>query len=526
MTWLMLRSSAHDHIARLKQGRGDLSEALLIAKALREAREFELLDQLTDQMRRAGDKNPTVHRLQAQSLIERGRAISALDVLESSATKIAWDSPEWSEAHGLMGRAWKQLFFDADNKSSAVALEALACSTRGYFIPYNADPVSNVWHGINLLALATYAQSRDLPIEPPLDRERLARKIISTLKALPKDKRDNWYYGSLAEAHLATGDLDAVEANIKLYLQSDSTTAFAIGGTLRQFTDLWQLEKKGERENAIVQALRAALMSKEFGRLELRPEQFQRALVDQPSKQQLESILGPDGPKTFQWFQLGLKRASAVGVVCEGELARIGSGFLVNGSDFRPAWRDELLCLTNSHVVSSDPADGGIAPENALVRFDAVDKNKSYRVAEILWLSPPQKLDAALLRLTEKVEGIEPLKNANRLPLADGKQRVYVVGYPGGGELAISLQDNVLLEHEGPTDGRPLDPEVCHLHYRAPTEKGNSGSPVFNGSWEVVALHHAGGEAMRRLNGKPGEWPANEGLWIKSIMASAARLGQ
>ena len=48
------------------------------------------------------------------------------------------------------------------------------------------------------------------------------------------------------------------------------------------------------------------------------------------------------------------------------------------------------------------------------------------------------------------------------------------------------------------------------MHYRAPTEKGSSGSPIFNASpWQVVALHHAGG--------RPEEWPANEGIWIPSI---------
>ena len=42
---------------------------------------------------------------------------------------------------------------------------------------------------------------------------------------------------------------------------------------------------------------------------------------------------------------------------------------------------------------------------------------------------------------------------------------------------------------------------------------------MFNAtSLQLIALHHAGGEAIRRLNGKADAWPANEGIWIKSII--------
>ena len=89
----------------------------------------------------------------------------------------------------------------------------------------------------------------------------------------------------------------------------------------------------------------------------------------------------------------------------------------------------------------------------------------------IMWSSRCDKLDATILKLTEPVTGIEPLRATNLLPLLDGTQRVYVIENPGGGDLKISFQDNLLLDHEGPTAGTPVDPTVCHLHYRAPTEK-------------------------------------------------------
>ena len=54
-------------------------------------------------------------------------------------------------------------------------------------------------------------------------------------------------------------------------------------------------------------------------------------------------------------------------------------------------------------------------------------------------------------------------------------------------------------------------------HYRAPTEGGSSGSPVFNQDWELLGLHHSGGKDMAKLNGKEGRYAANEGIWIEAL---------
>ena len=118
--------------------------------------------------------------------------------------------------------------------------------------------------------------------------------------------------------------------------------------------------------------------------------------------------------------------------------------------------------------------------------------------------------------------GIDPLPLDRGLPDIDRKPRVYVIGYPDGRDLAFSLQDNELLDHEGPPMGHPPDPDVCRLQYRAPTAPGSSGSPVFSAKgWRVVALHHAGSKSMPKLNSKTGRWPANEGIWIQSIISAS-----
>jgi hypothetical protein len=105
------------------------------------------------------------------------------------------------------------------------------------------------------------------------------------------------------------------------------------------------------------------------------------------------------------------------------------------------------------------------------------------------------------------------------LPDLEDEPRVYIIGHVGGRDLAFSFQDNLLIDNEGPPEGKPAIPGVSRLHFRAPTEGGSSGSPVFNANlWQVLALHHKGGrEGMPKLNGAEGIYAANEGISIQSI---------
>jgi len=41
------------------------------------------------------------------------------------------------------------------------------------------------------------------------------------------------------------------------------------------------------------------------------------------------------------------------------------------------------------------------------------------------------------------------------------------------------------------------DPQPRRVHYTSPTEGGSSGSPAFDSFWQVIALHHAGGQMSR-----------------------------
>jgi V8-like Glu-specific endopeptidase len=501
-----------------------------LAQALCDEREFDLLKTIAEALTKGGYDDPKIARLYAQGLIDSGQAEKAVPLLTALAGKLPRNTFEFGEAAGLIGRAWKQIFFDTQDQSSPRAREALAHAFANYRFGYDAPPGENIWLGLNMLALAAYARRKGIPLEGAPDDRTLALKLLGGLDATPSQQRDNWYHASRAEAYLGLGDLEAVEMHIGAYVRSEATNAFALAGTLRQFTDLWQLDQQGERGRGIMQALRAALLGlKTGGRLELPSQEVSQTLVEaKPTDTQLEKILGNDGVKTYEWLLKGLTAARAVGVIRDADGTRIGTGFVVRGGDFIPALGDERIVVTNAHVISDPPSRLSVLPRDATITFEAVDVGHRYGFTNVLW--EHEDLDCTLLRLAAVPEKIEPLVLArDPLPLVpkeDGtaarRVRVYVIGYPGGRDLAFSLQDNELLDHEGPPQGHPPNPAVCRVQYRAPTEPGSSGSPVFNASyWRVIALHHAGDTAMDRLNGVAEKWPANEGISIQSIVAAA-----
>ena len=85
--------------------------------------------------------------------------------------------------------------------------------------------------------------------------------------------------------------------------------------------------------------------------------------------------------------------------------------------------------------------------------------------------------------------------------------RAYVIGHPQGlDEPQFSLHDSLLLDYDARV-----------LHYRSPTDRGSSGSPVMNADWKLIGLHHLGSPDVPRLNAKGGTYAANEGILVGAI---------
>jgi len=517
-----LREKAKEALTKLGGCNDDeLAAAKSLVEELRNVRDYETMGRVAEAVSRRDPKDPRNRRLYAQCLIDTGKATAAIDLLKPLVQRLPKAHPEYAEATGLLGRAYKQIFFDAGDKTSEGAREALKQAIATYRRPYEENP-ANTWHGVNLLALLTRARDLKLRLTSGLEPREVAKRVIEALEATPHEKRDPWFLPTVAEASLGLGDWDTVDRHVKAYVTARDAQAFQVASTLRQFTQVWGLETKDERGRGLVNTLRARLMELPGGAVELGPLDLQRLRTEpSPPRGQLEAILGADGPQTYAWWKTGLGRALSVASVRRRLGSRIGTAFLVQAGALGREPKDELLALTNFHVVNEHGASPGIRPEEAEIVFEAVDPNRAYAVAEILKSSPPDRHDASLLRLKTPVTGVEPLPLAASIPALEETARVYIIGHPGGRELQFSFQDNELLDHEGPPAGQPQIPDVIRLHYRAPTEGGSSGSPVFNANlWEVVALHHKGGkESMPMLNGKPGTYAANEGVSIQSIAA-------
>ncbi|HET9379586.1 MAG TPA: serine protease [Streptomyces sp.] len=243
-----------------------------------------------------------------------------------------------------------------------------------------------------------------------------------------------------------------------------------------------------------------------------------------------ERILGLSKElQAWSFLPRGARVARTVARVSARENGRelpVGTGFLVS----------PRLLMTNHHVLpDADSARG------CVVEFDAqITIDNTPGVSTRLDLDPDaffvadERLDFALVAV-RPADGAPPPGEVfgwNRLGVQPGKlvigEPVNIIGHPMGRLKEIAVRDNafqVRLED--------------FLHYRTDTEPGNSGSPVFNDQWEVVALHHSGvpdKDAQGRTLRKDGKvwqqgdgddaiaWVANEGVRISRILEHLAAL--
>ena len=490
-----------------------------LVNELRAARQFDHMLQVAELVSRRDPKDVENRRLYAQALIETGKVTAAIDVLQAASQGLSKSDPEWPEVKGLLGRCNKQIFIEAVDKTGPEAREALQQAIVSYRQPYEEAPAANYWHGVNLAALLTKSLKLGLPIPQELDPKTIAQNLCTTLEAITPATRDIWSKCTLAEANLTLDNWDAFERYIGEFAQDPDTHAFAVASCLRQLTEVWDLDKDRGRGRGVIDALNARLMMLPGGKLVVGPKEL-RELSNQkaPPQGQLEAILGVEGTKTYNWWQTGLARARSVASIRLQLGNRQGTGFLLTAGDLGLDPKEDLVVLTNFHVVNERGSGGGLQPDAVEVIFEAVNPSIKYSVDSIIWGSDQDHHDATLLKLKQHVEGVEPMVFAKQLPILQDEPRVYIIGHAGGQELAFSFQDNELIAHEGPPDGKPGIPHVCRLHYRAPTEGGSSGSPVFNALWQIVALHHKGGKTgMPKLNGEEGTYAANEGISIQSI---------
>ena len=164
----------------------------------------------------------------------------------------------------------------------------------------------------------------------------------------------------------------------------------------------------------------------------------------------------------------------------DGEPLMTGSGFFLRPGEV----------VTNLHVIRG-------AKRVEIKTLDG--KGKVFPVKGTTALD--EEGDLALLSVDTPPERSRESQLARVLP--DEGESIFVIGNPL--KLEGSVSDGIVSAvREVPSVGKIIQ-------ITAPTSHGNSGSPVFNDAWEVVALHHSGvprtddqGRPLRR-DGRDGD---------------------
>jgi S1-C subfamily serine protease len=463
---------------------------------------------VSDALLGQGIEDAFVRRQFAQALVDRDTPAAAALVFRSLLDDPAINEDERAEALGGLGRCYKQLY--VMSKDAGLRSRHLQLSLAAYQQAYEQNP-SRVWQGINVVAMLS-AAARDRigladHINPEGDARRLAAQILQVIDAAPDP--DAWGKATAIEACLALGDgQEALERAVS-FVDDRDADSFKIASMLRQLSEVWKLQTARPPGDTLLPFLRSALLDQDGGTVRVTGEEVgPRPAADMPDEH-LERVFGYERFKTLTWYRNGLSRCRAVGQVENVNQDGIGTGFVVSGNSLHPDLPDRVF-ITNSHVVPE-----GLPYREAMIFFRGLDSAGSaqgFRVARVWWQDPSRSpgLDATILQLDSMPDAIDPIPVAARLPaLDDGvAQRAYVIGHPRGlNQPQFSLQDNLLLDYDS-----------VHVHYRSPTEPGSSGSPVFDGAWALIALHHAGATDTPRLNGRGGSYAANEGIRLSAII--------
>lgn len=516
----------------LRQSEYPKDDSIPILQNLRKNRYFDLMQRVADAFLQGGQNSPTVRRLYAQALIDQSILAAALAVLNPLVIETEKDNQkEHAEAYGLIGRSYKQRYMDTyrfEDRSFDLPRnqQNLAEAIKAYHAIYKLDKEQNIWHGVNTAALLFRAEQDGVRLNtyrrPKQEAEYIAQEVLDQVNERNNnDAAAAWDFATAAEACLALEKHDDALSWLQKYVVDSKVDAFSCASTLRQFEEVWLLEVDEEPGSHLLPLLNDALLKREGGRVSLSPGKVSAQFTSSgefKTDKTYEKVFGTDSFMGLEAYRHGLERCRAIALIgMPGEARGFGTGFLIRGGELHPSYGDELLLMTNAHVISDDP--NSIRPGEVEVSFEALDRVKC-GIEKVLWSSPPTQCDATLLRLSMSDDTATLLKQAPPYPVVkeppalNDRARVCIIGHPGGAGLSLSLQDNLLLDYDDQK-----------MHYRTPTENGSSGSPVFNKQWKLVGLHHKGDSRMPKLHGT-GVYEANEGIRISAIIeALAAKLG-
>jgi hypothetical protein len=522
----------------------DETEIRRALDALRSQRCFVPMSVLATRVIEVANGNHSIYvgRQLAQAKIELNLLDDAVEILNRlmKAVMERGSAKDRSEVSGLLGRTLKQRFVKAAEEG-VKAEDDLRAAIRSYGQVFELNPA---WHGANLVALVARAERMGVKVETD-SAATWARRLLKALNENPEVEWTAWDYASAGEAYLALGDNDKAGDSFAHYWNMTNADPFALAGTERQLREIWQvsLDSSDPFLSSLVLHLEARKLAASGGSVHYQAADLVKLAAQlQAASGQAEATFGAGSAIPLERVLGLLSRAKSICRISNSlNPANAGTGFLVNGRDISPRLQG-LFILTNHHVLHGKEASealletegyrGSIDVERARVEFcywDGGSVPHQVKLNDVVRSSERGKADFALASLAEDIPADRalPLSSKER-PLGarnytDAKQRpkIFVVGHPLGGGLSFSFSDNEVIDHE--LDDKASVPDFPRrIHYRAPTEKGSSGSPVFHHeTLEVVGLHRSGCASPLREN-----WPrarmdekyqANEAVSLRSI---------
>lgn len=207
--------------------------------------------------------------------------------------------------------------------------------------------------------------------------------------------------------------------------------------------------------------------------LSTRMERFRVIVTEEQANANFEKIIRDNDLKPIAFLEQALVVSKAVAQITldDGGMA---TGFLIAST----------VLLTNHHVFPDKSRARG-----AKVRFNyQTDLYGNYLPADEYDLDPDslfQNNEAPLDYAVVRMKGEPGMKwgflKLKALDIRVGN-KVNIIQHPAGGPKQIAMNDNEV---------KYVDNTI--IQYITDTLPGSSGSPIFNDSWEVVGLHHSGG---------------------------------
>lgn len=484
---------------------------------LRLALRFPAMQTLASSMIQAGTADLSVRFEHVVAVLGQGDVTAAVALLNDIGERVLPVGIDRISLLNLQGQTYKRAALATHDPAQAGRL--LSKSIRHYHeASKTATSLGNdqAWlaNRSNVVALLARAGRKRLALEgvradqvQALAGELLERARLDHARGTSTTAD----FAAAIEANIALADYDEAARWASRLASGGPRLGFEINATLRQLVDVWELREDSAGGQLVLPLLQAALLGREKGHVVV---EAKSVATNVDTQAQLERVFGNERYKPLAWFMNGLQRCRAIARIERQAGQAHGSGILVPGDRLHPGLANQWLLMTNAHVLCSreDPQPGALWPDEARATFHGLagEDQGPFRVSRIVWSSPIHGLDTTLAALERAPATVPAYDLSERPPALDQSSRIYAIGHPLGGDLSLSLDDNHLLGFQPP-----------RIHYRTPTEKGSSGSPLFDDQWNLIGLHHAGSDNMRRLDGS-GFYQANEGFWIKSIREALA----